>query len=225
MSFSYLLENYENTWKPLFTEQASLLHDIDVKLAEDAKSETIFPSQEKIFNAYIHSPLDKIKVVILGQDPYHGEGEAEGLSFSVPEGIKIPPSLRNIFKELKSDLGVEPPSVGSLVQWADEGVMLLNAMLTVRKDCAASHSKFGWEAFTDATIRYISDHTEKVVFILWGKFAQKKEKLIDTERHFVLKSAHPSPLGARHGFWDSKPFSQTNKILTEQGIEPINWTL
>jgi uracil-DNA glycosylase len=164
-------------------------------------------------------------VVILGQDPYHGEGQAHGLSFSVPQGIKIPPSLQNIFKELKSDLNIEAPTSGNLEKWAQQGVFLLNATLTVRANEAGSHQKRGWEQFTDSVIKRLSEKRENLVFILWGNYAQAKEKLIDTQKHYIIKSAHPSPLSAYNGFWESKPFSKTNTFLESKGLKAINWDL
>lgn len=174
---------------------------------------TVFPAGKDIFRAFNETPFDEVKVVILGQDPYHGVGEAHGLSFSVPEGVKIPPSLRNIYKELKTDLGIEPASSGNLEKRAHQGVFLLNAGLTVRKDTPNSHKDAGWHQFTDAVIKILSDQKEWLVFILWGAFAQKKAELIDTDKHFILSSPHPSPFSADRGFFGSKPFSKCNEIL------------
>jgi uracil-DNA glycosylase len=184
----------------------------------------IYPPGKLIFNAFEKTPFDKLKVVILGQDPYHGEGQAHGLSFSVPEGIAQPPSLMNIFKEIKDDLGIEPPRHGNLESWAEQGVFLLNAILTVQRGEAASHSKAGWAYFTDAVIRKISEHKSGIVFLLWGNFARQKKVLIDTGKHFVLESAHPSPLSV-NGFFGCKHFSKTNKILQQQGLSEINWKI
>ena len=174
---------------------------------------TVFPAGKDIFRAFNETPFDEVKVVILGQDPYHGVGEAHGLSFSVPEGVKIPPSLRNIYKELKTDLGIEPASSGNLEKRAHQGVFLLNAGLTVRKDTPNSHKDAGWHQFTDAVIKILSDQKEWLVFILRGAFAQKKAELIDTDKHFILSSPHPSPFSADRGFFGSKPFSKCNEIL------------
>ena len=185
----------------------------------------IFPKNKNIFNAYNTTPFDNLKVVILGQDPYHGENQSHGLAFSVEEGVKFPPSLANIFKELADDVGCSAPRTGELTKWAQQGVFLLNTVLTVRAHSAASHKDKGWEYFTDATIKAISDYKENVVFILWGRPAQMKEKLIDTTKHLVLKAPHPSPLSSYRGFFGSKPFSQTNDYLKQHGIEPIQWCL
>ncbi len=185
----------------------------------------IFPKNKNIFNAYNTTPFDNLKVVILGQDPYHGENQSHGLAFSVEEGVKFPPSLANIFKELADDVGCSAPRTGELTKWAQQGVFLLNTVLTVRAHSAASHKDKGWEYFTDATIKAISDYKENVVFILWGRPAQTKEKLIDTTKHLVLMAPHPSPLSSYRGFFGSKPFSQTNDYLKQHGIEPIQWCL
>jgi uracil-DNA glycosylase len=178
-----------------------------------------------IFNAFNLTPFDKVKVVILGQDPYHGPGQAHGLSFSVPDGVPFPPSLQNIFKELHDDLGVPMARSGNLEKWAREGVLLLNASLTVRAGQAASHSRHGWEQFTDAAICALSERREHLVFILWGNYAIAKQALIDPTKHLILKSVHPSPLSASRGFFGCHHFSQTNNYLEEHGIEPIDWSL
>lgn len=185
----------------------------------------VFPPYEEIFKALTLTPFEKIKVVILGQDPYHGEGEANGLAFSVNKGIKLPPSLRNIFKELKDDVGVDTPNHGDLSSWAKQGVLLLNSILTVEKDKPASHRNIGWEEYTDSIIKEISNKKEHTVFILWGNYAQSKEYLIDTNRHLVIKSTHPSPFSARKGFFGSKPFSRTNEYLSKHGIPIIDWNI
>ncbi|TGE10456.1 uracil-DNA glycosylase [Hymenobacter fodinae] len=185
---------------------------------------TVYPPGPLIFHAFDACPFDKVKVVILGQDPYHGKGQAHGLSFSVAEGVRTPPSLQNIFKELQSDLPNTPPAPnGNLDRWAEQGVLLLNATLTVRAGEPGSHQKKGWEQFTDAVIQKISEEKEHVVFILWGAYAQKKGEIIDTRKHLVLKAAHPSPYAADRGFFGSKPFSQTNAYLEKNGLAPINW--
>ncbi len=191
---------------------------------EKSKGFTIYPTGSRIFSAFELTPFDKVKVVLLGQDPYHGPGQAHGLSFSVQDGITPPPSLKNIYKELHTDLGLPIPVKGDLTKWAKQGVFLLNAMLTVRANAAASHQKKGWEEFTDAVIKTLSDQKSGIVFLLWGKFAQGKETLIDTSKHYVLKAAHPSPL-AGGAFFGSRPFSRTNDILVKLGKEPIDWNL
>ncbi len=206
--------------KPYFQQIVTFLK------TEKAAGKIIYPPGPLIFNAFNQTPFTKVKVVILGQDPYHGEGQAHGLSFSVQNGIKPPPSLINIFKEIQHDIGVAMPvAYGNLTRWAEQGVLLLNAALTVRANEPFSHAKFGWATFTDAVIQKISDEKKGVVFLLWGKFAQEKQILIDETRHFVLKAAHPSPLSAHAGFFGCKHFSKTNEILTKHGIEPIDWKL
>ncbi len=189
---------------------------------QKAKGKTVYPPGSLVFNAFNLTPYNQLKVVILGQDPYHGPGQAEGLCFSVPQGIKPPPSLVNIFKELKTDLGIAPPNHGSLVKWAQQGVFLLNASLTVNAGEANSHAKCGWQTFTDAVIKKISDDKEGIVFLLWGNFARAKKVLIDTNKHFVLEAAHPSPLSGG-AFFGSRHFSQTNEILKKQGKTEIDW--
>ncbi|MEZ7930854.1 MAG: uracil-DNA glycosylase [Flavobacteriales bacterium] len=189
------------------------------------KSEVCFPPVKDIFNAFEMCSFSNTKIVILGQDPYHGKGQAHGLSFSVPEGMKIPPSLRNIFKELASDLGVDSPTQGDLTSWAKQGVLLLNATLTVRKSTPGSHQKQGWEEFTDSVIKTISNKKESVVIVLWGKFAEQKVSLIDESKHCIITSSHPSPFSAHRGFLGSKPFSKTNEFLEKKGIEKIDWEL
>ena len=184
---------------------------------------TVFPPRNYIFNALKLTPYENVKVVIMGQDPYHGEGEAHGLSFSVQKGIKVPPSLQNIYKELKDDLGIPIRSEGDLTGWAKEGVLLLNAVLTVEKDKPASHRNYGWEKLTDYIIKVINQKKEPVVFVLWGNFAKEKKALITNPIHYVITSAHPSPLSASHGFFGSKPFSKCNQFLESKGITPINW--
>lgn len=183
----------------------------------------VFPPGREIFNAFDHCPIGRVKVVILGQDPYHGLGQAHGLSFSVRPGVPFPPSLLNIFKEIKADLGKDMPPNGDLTRWADQGVFLLNATLTVRANEAGSHQKKGWEEFTDQVIHRISEHRESVVFLLWGAYAQKKAALIDPQKHLILKAPHPSPLSAHRGFLGCRHFSQTNAYLIAKGLEPIQW--
>ena len=204
--------------KPYFAELVSFLH------SEKAAGKIIFPPGNKIFKAFELTPIDSVKVVILGQDPYHGDGQAMGLSFSVPDGVAAPPSLRNIFREIENDLGVRMSGSPNLEPWARQGVLLLNAILTVRRGEAASHSGIGWQQFTDAVIRTVSERCDGVVFLLWGNYARSKRGLIDTTRHTVLEAAHPSPL-ARGAFFGCRHFSRTNEILTAEGKEPINWKL
>ncbi len=188
-------------------------------------TKTIFPPKDYIFNALKLTPYKNVKVVIVGQDPYHGVGEAHGLSFSVQKGIKVPPSLKNIYKELQDDLGIPPYEEGDLSTWARQGVLLLNAVLTVEKDKPASHRKLGWERLTDYIIKTLNNKEEPVVFILWGNFAKEKRGFITNPKHLVLTSAHPSPFSANYGFFGSKPFSKTNDFLIKNGLEPINWDL
>lgn len=183
----------------------------------------VFPPGKLIFNAFNLCPFQEAKVVIIGQDPYHGPGQAHGLCFSVNDGVPFPPSLMNIFKEIKTDIGIEPPATGNLTRWAQQGVLLLNATLTVRAHQAGSHQKKGWEEFTDAAIRALAEEREHLVFILWGAYAQKKGAFIDRNKHLVLTSAHPSPLSAYNGFFGNKHFSRTNEYLKQQGIEEIVW--
>ena len=204
--------------KPYFASLVRFLHE------EKASGKKLFPPGSQIFKAFELTPVSQVKVVILGQDPYHGLGQAHGLSFSVPDGIPAPPSLKNIFKEIEADLGIRMSGYPNLEKWARQGVLLLNAVLTVRSGEAASHSKIGWQEFTDAVIKYISDNCEGVVFMLWGNFARTKRDLIDTSRHHVLEAAHPSPL-ARGAFFGCRHFSQANNLLMASGKTPIDWTL
>ena len=204
--------------KPYFESLVRFLHK------EKSEGKKVFPPGSQIFRAFDLTPVDKVKVVILGQDPYHGFGQAHGLSFSVPEGVPAPPSLKNIFKEIETDMGVRMSGYTNLENWARQGVLLLNAVLTVRCGEAASHSKIGWEQFTDAVIRYISDNCDGVVFMLWGNFARGKRELIDASRHCVLEAAHPSPL-ARGAFFGCRHFSRANAWLAANGKAPVNWQL
>ena len=204
--------------KPYFRELAAELH------REKQAGITVYPPGGSIFKAFELCPLDRVKVVILGQDPYHNPGQAMGLSFSVPEGIAAPPSLKNIFKEIESDLGIKMSGSTDLSPWARQGVLLLNAVLTVRAGAAASHSGLGWQEFTDAVIRTISETRSGVVFLLWGNFARSKKALIDCSRHTVLEAAHPSPL-ARGAFFGCRHFSKANEVLRSEGLEPIDWQL
>jgi uracil-DNA glycosylase len=192
-------------------------------MGEREKGKRIFPKGSEWFHALDATPLEKVRVVILGQDPYHGEGQAHGLCFSVQKGVRVPPSLVNIYKELKTDLDISPAPHGNLESWAQQGVLLLNSVLTVEAGLAASHDGKGWEQFTDAVIRLVNALPRPVVFILWGNYAQKKASFVDRSRHLVLSSAHPSPLSAHNGFFGSRPFSKTNMFLVEQGQAPIDW--
>jgi len=201
--------------KPYFQKLVAFLN-------EELKTQTIYPPEHLIFNAFNKCPYDNVKVVILGQDPYHGEGQANGLCFSVNDGVPIPPSLKNIFKEIQTDLGKHEPPSGNLERWAEQGVLLLNAILTVRASKAASHRNKGWEQFTNAVIRLISERKDKVVFLLWGTYAQQKGKIIDATKHCILKSAHPSPLSTRN-FFGNKHFSQVNQYIQQCGKMPIDW--
>lgn len=206
--------------KPYFQQVVTFLK------TEKLQHKTIYPPGSLIFNAFDQTPFNNVKVVILGQDPYHGQGQAHGLCFSVADGVQPPPSLINIYKEIESDIGVGmSPRFGNLTKWAQQGVLLLNAFLTVRANEPASHSKIGWEEFTNAVIKKISDEKKGVVFLLWGKFAQEKQVLIDETKHHVLKAAHPSPFSADKGFFGCKHFSKTNELLMHQGLEPIDWKL
>ncbi len=192
---------------------------------EKVAGKTIFPPGALIFNAFNHTPFEKVRVVIIGQDPYHGPNQAHGLSFSVPEGIALPPSLINIFKEIESDLNIRMSGSGDLTPWTEQGVLLLNATLTVEQAKAGSHQKRGWEIFTDAAIAALNAHRQNLVFVLWGSYAQKKGEAIDASKHLVLKSVHPSPLSAHRGFFGNHQFSTINQYLTEHGQTPINWQL
>ncbi|WP_395108732.1 uracil-DNA glycosylase [Actinomadura sp. SCN-SB] len=193
-------------------------------VAKEYEEQTVYPPREDLFNAFRHCSFDKARVLILGQDPYHGPGQAHGLSFSVRDGVKLPPSLRNIYKELEADLGVPVAKTGDLTPWADQGVLLLNAVLTVRASEAGSHANRGWEEFTDAAIRALNEKEERVVFVLWGAYARKKAKLVTGEHHVVHESAHPSPLSAKK-FFGSRPFSTVNKALTDVGQPEIDWAV
>ena len=215
----------EESWKQKLTPEFE--KDYFIKLTEFVRAEyaskTIYPPAKLIFNAFDHCPFDDVKVVIIGQDPYHGPGQAHGLCFSVTEGIPNPPSLQNIFKEIMSDLGKPMPANGDLTRWARQGVLLLNATLTVQAHQAGSHQRKGWEEFTDAAIRLLAEEREHLVFILWGAYAQKKGAFIDRSKHLVLASAHPSPLSAYNGFFGNKHFSRTNEYLKAHGIAEIEW--
>ena len=202
--------------KPYFTELTNFVR-------QEYQTATCYPPGRLIFNAFNLCPFDKVKVVIIGQDPYHGPGQAHGLCFSVNDGVPFPPSLQNIFKEIQSDLGTPIPTTGNLTRWANQGVLMLNATLTVRAHQAASHQRQGWEEFTDAAIRALAEERENLVFILWGAYAQKKGAFIDRNKHLVLASAHPSPLSAYNGFFGNKHFSRANEYLIAHGQQPIQW--
>lgn len=217
-----IIENsWKNSLKGVF--DSDLFKSLTEFLRNEYRTYQVFPRGSEIFNAFWHCPLPKVKVVILGQDPYHGVGQAHGLSFSVRPGIPFPPSLLNIFKELKRDLGLDLPPNGDLSRWADQGVFLLNATLTVRANLAGSHQRMGWETFTDEVIKVINQEREHVVFMLWGAYAQKKAELIDAGKHLVLKSAHPSPLSAHRGFLGCGHFSKANAYLVQTNQEAIRW--
>lgn len=217
---------FDNLWdiKLKFELKKPYFNELDVFLKKERNSFTVYPKQEDVYNALKLTSFENVKVVIIGQDPYHGSHQAHGLSFSVNDGIKIPPSLNNIFKELKSDVGFTIPNHGNLTAWAKQGVLLLNATLTVKSGEPGSHQKKGWESFTDAIIKLISEEKENCVFLLWGNFAKSKINLINAEKHLILESAHPSPL-ARGAFFGCKHFSKTNSYLISKNIEPINWDL
>jgi len=217
----------ENSWKQVLSEEFRSEYFFKLKefIIHEKKKYKIYPPGSEIFSAFNYTLFDKVKVVILGQDPYHGKGQANGLCFSVKDGITKPPSLKNIFKELQNDLGYPIPVSGNMEKWAQQGVLLLNATLTVRAGQAGSHQNRGWENFTDAVIKILSEKKENLIFILWGAFAQAKEKLIDTSRHYIIKSAHPSPFSADRGFFGSHPFSRTNEFLKKAGVKEIDWSL
>jgi len=216
----------EESWKKVLEKEFD--EDYFKNLTEFVKAEyqktTVYPPAKFIFNAFELTPFDKVKVVILGQDPYHGENQANGLAFSVNSGVAIPPSLINIYKEIESDIGEKTRNIGgNLENWAKQGVLMLNATLTVKAHMAGSHQNKGWEKFTDTVVKILSEQKENLVFILWGSYAQKKGSVIDESKHLVIKSVHPSPLSAYNGFFGSKPFSQTNAYLIFSGKEPIEW--
>jgi uracil-DNA glycosylase len=218
----------ESSWKEVLQHEFSKTYFQEIVAflkIEKAQGKTIYPPGSFIFNAFNTTPFDKVKIVLLGQDPYHGPHQAHGLCFSVLDGVPPPPSLQNIFKELNNDIGMPIPEKGDLTPWAKQGVFLLNASLTVRAGDAMSHSKIGWATFTDAVIKIISSEKRNIVFLLWGRFAQDKQTLIDETKHYVLKAAHPSPLSASNGFFGCKHFSKTNNFLVKNGIDPIDWSL
>ncbi|WP_413538640.1 uracil-DNA glycosylase [Enterococcus malodoratus] len=220
-------EIIHNDWQNVLADQFEAPYYLKLRefLKEEYSTQKIHPDMYHIFEALELTPYDKVKVVILGQDPYHGVNQAHGLSFSVQPGVKIPPSLRNIYQEMQNDLGISPVQHGNLVSWAKQGVLMLNTALTVREGQAYSHRGQGWEQMTDAVIKRLNEREKPIVFILWGKPAQEKIKMIDTSKHAIIKSVHPSPLSAHRGFFGSKPFSKTNQLLMEWGESPIDWQL
>ena len=220
-----MIELVGNKWDNILQEEyhQEYFKNIVKFINKEYKEKTIFPPKSRILRALSLTDYDKVKVVILGQDPYHGVGEANGLAFAVSDGIKLPPSLQNIYKELESDLGIPRANVGNLECWAREGVLLLNSVLTVEKDKAASHKSVGWEQFTDAIIKKLNEKDSPIVFILWGNFAKSKKVLITNPNHYIIESTHPSPFSARYGFFGSKPFSKTNAYLKEKGVSEIDW--
>jgi uracil-DNA glycosylase len=216
----------ESSWQAVLADQLAQPYMQELKRYLQLQAhKKIFPAPQNIFKAFELTPYPEVRVVILGQDPYHGLGQAHGLCFSVLPGVRLPPSLVNIYKELQADLGISPAQHGCLVTWAKQGVLLLNSVLTVEMAKAASHQGQGWEHFTDAVITKLNAHPRRLAFLLWGAYAQKKGKIIDTERHFVIKTAHPSPLSAHRGFWGSRPFSKINHWLSQIAEPPINWQL
>ncbi len=224
---SLIKPRIEESWKKILNDEFNSQYFIELKefLIEERSKYKIYPPGILIFNAFNKTPFEKVKVVLLGQDPYHGKGQAHGLCFSVPAGISPPPSLVNIFKELTTDLNISFPTHGNLEKWADQGVFLLNATLTVRASRPGSHQNKGWEIFTDSVIKKISEKRAGIVFLLWGKYAQAKQVLIDTDKHYILKAAHPSPYSADYGFFGCKHFSKTNNILSRHGLPVIDWSI
>jgi uracil-DNA glycosylase len=220
-------EKLPASWQPVLADECekAYFRKLEEFLAAERRASSIFPPEEDMFAALAHTPYDQVSVLLLGQDPYHDDGQAHGLCFSVRPGVKPPPSLVNIYNELKSDIGCGAPNHGHLVSWAKQGVLMLNAVLTVRAHTPNSHKDKGWEQFTDAIIRKVNEKDHPVVFVLWGGYAQKKAKLVDAKKHIVIQSAHPSPLSARNGFFGSKPFSTINSALRKAGRPEINWQL
>ena len=222
-----MMSALENDWKDALHEEfhKPYYRDLYKFVKDEYNNQVIYPKADDLFNAFTYTPLSDVKVVILGQDPYHGEGQAHGLCFSVQKGIKTPPSLVNIYQELKDDLGCYVPNNGYLEKWAKQGVLLLNTVLTVRAHSAFSHQGKGWEQFTDAVIQAVNEQDRPIVFILWGKPAQKKKSMLTNPKHLILEGPHPSPLSAYRGFFGSKPFSKTNEFLTSHGVAPIDWQI
>jgi uracil-DNA glycosylase len=222
-----LREMMPESWREVLSAELSkpYVSELQNFLDQQYADETVYPPQDEIFSAFSLTPFDQVKVLVIGQDPYHGPGEAHGLSFSVKPGIKVPPSLRNIYKELVTDVGFTKPNNGYLVPWADQGVMMLNAVLTVRHKSANSHQKHGWEKLTTAAVKALGQRTEPLIVLLWGGKAKKNDRYIDKSRHHVIMSTHPSPLSARNGFFGSKPFSQINAKLAEWGKPQIDWQI
>ncbi|WP_339831470.1 uracil-DNA glycosylase [Paenibacillus sp. FSL R7-0272] len=218
---------FGNDWDEVLQQEmeAEYFDKIRYALAAEYKTQTVYPPKEDLFSALKLTPYHRVKAVIIGQDPYHGAGQAHGLSFSVRPGVRVPPSLKNIYKELHADLGVPVPKHGSLIHWAEQGVLLLNAVLTVRESQPNSHQALGWQTFTDAVIRELNERNEPMVYMLWGSHAQKKGAFINRDKHLVLESTHPSPLAAHRGFLGSRPFSKANEFLVSKGIKPIDWTI
>jgi uracil-DNA glycosylase len=227
MSEASVNPRIEASWLQALDDEFRAPYFIQLKqfLVDERSKHTVYPPGNRIFNAFDLTPITKIKIVILGQDPYHGPGQAHGLCFSVSDGVRFPPSLQNIFKELHQDIGMAMPSSGDLSPWARQGVFLLNATLSVRQHQAGSHQGKGWEKFTDAAIRAVSQRCPHVVFMLWGRFAREKKALIDSDRHLILEAAHPSPLSAYNGFFGCRHFSKANSYLEEKGIEPVKWVI
>ena len=219
--------NISDSWYQLLEDEfkKDYFRELAEKIRSRYKTEIVYPHPSKVFNAFNMTPLDKVKAIIIGQDPYHGPKQANGLCFSVEKGLRLPPSLKNIYKELESDLDIKSPSHGSLENWALEGVLLLNTVLTVEKGKANSHQKYGWEIFTDTVVKKISKERKNIVFILWGRNAQEKGRSVDREKHLVLEAAHPSPLSAYNGFWGYRHFSKANQYLKSNSITPINWNI
>ena len=222
------MELFHNDWDEVLKDVVNTkeFYNTMILAKKEYQNKTCFPPKEHIFEALKLTPYKSVKVVIVGQDPYHGVNEAHGLSFSVRKGVKVPPSLQNIYKELETDIGIiEPKTCGDLTKWAKEGVLLLNAILTVEKDKAGSHASLGWEFFTDSIIKKLNEKEEPIVFILWGSFARSKKFYITNPKHLIVESTHPSPFSARNGFFGSKPFSRTNEFLKKNNIKPIDWQL
>ena len=217
----------ESSWKHMLKEEFEADYFLEIKklLIEEKAKYTIYPPSSLIFNAFDLTPFEAVKVVILGQDPYHGPGQAHGLCFSVQRGVRLPPSLQNIYKEMQADVGLTLPDHGCLESWSRQGVLLLNAVLTVRHGAAGSHQKRGWERFTDAAIRSLSENRSNLVFMLWGNYARAKKALIDVEKHLVLEAAHPSPFSANNGFFGSRHFSKANNYLHQHGKKPVDWSV